>query len=330
MNKKSIFKLTSLIALASFSMAGTAASIGTDSGTQLLIPAGAKGIALNSSNCASVSGADALYYNPAGISASDGTAAQFSSYNYIADINVNYAAFVSSLGNGTVGLSFKSMDFGDIKRTSGDDTEGTSGQTYSPNFMVFSASYSKNFTDRVRFGSSFKLVNEQIDKTGGQAIGVDMGVQYQHESLPLNLGVVLRNLGTKMVYSGGNLESDNQTLLTQASNLPAQLNMAASYSLGPVDIHAGFTNNSYGFNEISMGGEFELSMGDINGWIGGGMNMFSLDEELDEEYSTNPFGISIGGGLSMSLSNFNVGIDYGMKTSDTFSNTGVIALNIGF
>ena len=34
-------------------------------------------------------------------------------------------------------------------------------------------------------------------------------------------------------------------------------------------------------------------------------------------FSENPFGVSFGGGLSMSLSNFNVGIDYGIKTSNT-------------
>ena len=50
----------------------------------------------------------------------------------------------------------------------------------------------------------------------------------------------------------------------------------------------------------------------------------------NEDYSANPFGMSFGGGLSMNLSNFNVGIDYGIKTSETFTNTGVVALNIGF
>ena len=316
----------------SISMAGTGAAVGTASGTQLLIPTGAKGIALNSTYNASVQGVDALYYNPAGIAGNaNGVEAQFSSQTYIADINQNYAAFVSNVGNGTIGLAFNTLDFGSIKKTDAIDTHGNSGKTYSPNFSVLSLSYAKSFSDRIRFGSTLKVINETIEQTGGMALALDMGVQYSHASMPLKLGVSLRNLGSKMEYTGVNLETDNTSILTQAANIPANLNISTSYQFGPLDLHYAFTNNSYSFNESAFGAEYKVDLVGFDAWVGAGMNLLLVEEDdLDEMYTKNPFGASFGAGISTKLGNFNFGLDFGMRQSEEFGNTSVLAFNVGF
>jgi hypothetical protein len=80
------------------SFAGTGKSVGTAGGTELLIPTGAKGIALNGANNATVSGVDALFFNPAGISnLGSGVETQFSNTNYIADIGMSYLALASRI-----------------------------------------------------------------------------------------------------------------------------------------------------------------------------------------------------------------------------------------
>lgn len=326
-------KIISLVfALFSISMAGTGAAVGTASGTQLLIPTGAKGVALNSTYTASVNGVDALYYNPAGIAGRvNGVEAQFSSQNYIADISQNYAAFVSNVGNGTVGLAFNSLDFGNIKKTDAVDTHGNSGKTYSPNFSVLTLSYAKSFSDRIRFGSSLKVVSEAVEETGGMALALDMGVQYSHASMPLKLGVSLRNLGSKMEYTGVNLETNNSTLLTQAANIPANLNISTSYKLGSVNLHYSFTNHSYSFNESAFGLEYSMELGNYSFWLGGGMNSLLVEEDnLDEMYTDNPFGASLGAGMSTKLGNFSFGLDFGMRQSEQFGETSVLAFNVGF
>mgnify|MGYP001280268856 CR=1 FL=1 len=61
-------KLLTILLIITCGFAGTGKSVGTAGGTELLIPTGAKGIALNGANGANVSGVDAIYYNPAGIS----------------------------------------------------------------------------------------------------------------------------------------------------------------------------------------------------------------------------------------------------------------------
>ncbi|SVA84502.1 uncharacterized protein METZ01_LOCUS137356, partial [marine metagenome] len=259
-----INKLIITITCVSMLLAGTGKSVGTAGAMELQIPTGAKGVALNGSNCANVSGVDAIYYNPAGISnLGSSVETQFSNYNYIADIGLSYGALASNIGNGTIGISIKSLDFGDIPVTTANDPTGISGKIFSPQYLTLTAGYSKPFTDRIRFGASLKLINETIMQTNANGIAVDMGVQYSHTSLPLNLGIVLRNLGPKMQFSGSNLEQSHQpedsesgaldenlSIIAQSFDLPAALDIAITYSPIPgLDLHGNFSNQSFGFNQ---------------------------------------------------------------------------------
>ena len=117
---KKYFKNIVLIScLLNFSYAGTIRSQGTAGASQLLIPVGAENIALGGSNIATVSGVDALYINPAGTSGlTSGAQISVSNMTYLADIDVTYAGIATSLGDfGNVGLSVKSLDFGEIAVT---------------------------------------------------------------------------------------------------------------------------------------------------------------------------------------------------------------------
>ena len=343
-----INKLIITITCVSMLLAGTGKSVGTAGAMELQIPTGAKGVALNGSNCANVSGVDAIYYNPAGISnLGSSVETQFSNYNYIADIGLSYGALASNIGNGTVGISIKALDFGDIPVTTANDPTGISGKIFSPQFLTLTAGYSKPFTDRIRFGASLKLINETIMQTNANGIAVDMGVQYSHTSLPLNLGIVLRNLGPKMQFSGSNLEQSHQpedsesgaldenlSIIAQSFDLPAALDIAITYSPIPgLDLHGNFSNQSFGFNQYHAGGEYNLELGPASIWVGGGLNGYMIDDDTDgwdEDITNNNFGVSLGGGFSVPVSTINLGVDYGIKTSDTFGNTGVLAFNIGF
>lgn len=343
-----ILVILSLIITVSF--AGTGNSIGTAGASEVLIPTGAKGVALNSSHSATVSGIDALFYNPAGISnMSTATEAQFSNMDYIADIGMSYAAFAFNMAGGTFGLSFKNFDFGDIKLTSWSDTNGDSGETFSPSFVTLTLGYSKAFSDRIRFGVASKLITESIEETTAPGLSIDMGVQYAHNTLPLSIGVVLRNLGPKMEFSGNNLEQtsvpentepgtivEHQRFISQAFEQHAQLDMSVTYTpLNNVNVHGSFVNNSYGFNEFHFGGEYTMDMAGMSAWAGGGLSMLSIDDDdadWDDDITENTFGVSFGAGFSIPLGGMTFGVDYAFKTVDApgLENNNVLAFNIGF
>ena len=344
---KNMIKFCTILSIINFALAGTGKSVGTAGGSELLIPTGARGIALNGAYVATASGADALFYNPAGISnLSSSVETQFSNTNYIADIGMSYLAFASKLGANTYGLSIKSFDFGDISHTTSLDPTGTSGKTFSPQFITVTGAYSKTYTDRIRFGASLKFVNETIMQTNANGLAFDLGVQYTHASLPLNLGVVLKNLGPKMQFSGTNLEQTMQPeesesgtitehfqVVAQPFDLPASLNISLTYSLLGADIHGTFTNNAFGFNQFNSGLEYSIDIAGVEAWVGAGTSTHIIDDDTsswDKDITTNNFGYSLGGGFKLPLGAINLGVDYGLKTSDIFGDTGVLAFNIGF
>jgi hypothetical protein len=344
---KNINKFCISLLIISISIAGTGKSIGTAGGSELLIPTGGKGVALNGANAATVSGADALFYNPAGISnLSSAVESQFANTNYIADIGMSYLAFATNMGTNTYALSVKSFDFGDIDHTTALDPTGASNKTFSPQFITVTAGFSKAYTDRIRFGSSLKFVNETIMQTNANGVAIDLGVQYTHVSLPLNLGIALKNLGPKMQYSGGNLEqtldpedsesgtiTENFQIVAQPFDLPASLNISLTYEILGAQLHGTFTNNAFGFNQINGGLEYSINIAGVEAWIGGSTSTNIVDDDTegwDDDITKNNFGASFGGGFKLPLGAINLGVDYGLKTSDVFGDTGVLAFNIGF
>jgi hypothetical protein len=76
---------------------GPRTKLGTMAAPELLIPLGSIGTSLQGSNLASVTGIEAMYWNPAGLSSiSDNKNGEaiFSYMNYIADIKMQYVAGV--------------------------------------------------------------------------------------------------------------------------------------------------------------------------------------------------------------------------------------------
>jgi hypothetical protein len=126
--------------------AGDQTRKGTSGADQVLIPVGARSIATGGAFISTISGVEAIYYNPAGLDVMNGSEAMFSFMNYIADINVSYVAIGAQLGDlGSLALDYKTIDFGDIPITTVDNPDGT-GQSYSPSYLIVGLTYSKVLT----------------------------------------------------------------------------------------------------------------------------------------------------------------------------------------
>jgi hypothetical protein len=119
--------------------------IGTNAASELLIPVGARYIAMGGASLAMVKGVEAIFWNPAGLARADYTAsATFSRMTYIADMNLNYVAVAAKFGGlGSIGFSIKALDIGDILVTTEEFPDGT-GATFSPQFIVGALTYSRS------------------------------------------------------------------------------------------------------------------------------------------------------------------------------------------
>ncbi len=348
---KEYFKLiVSIGCMLGISYAGTIKSQGTAGASQLLIPVGAENIALGGSNIATVSGVDALYINPAGVSGlTSGAEVSVSNMTYIADIDVTFAGIATALGDfGNIGFSIKSLDFGDIPVTTADETEGT-GAYYSPNFITATANYSRSFAENVRFGANLKFVNEKIMNTGASGLALDLGVQYDFNELPMSIGVALKNLGGRMSYNGSDLEqnhvpedSESGTLnerfrvTSQSFELPAQLDIGLSYN--PIEnfsLLCSYTNNSFSSNVLGFSGKY--SLGSLL-WVAGGLNSVSAIgnkddfEEEDLNNMTNSiFGGHFGVGTSIAVGELMLDVGYSVRmVSNYFENNNVLELSLNF
>jgi len=317
---------------------------GTGGAQELLIPVGARGIALNGSYVAGITGLDAIYYNPAGLSGSTNTAeAAFSVMNYIADIDFVFAGVGINMQDfGSVGVTVRSLDFGDIPVTTVDRPAGT-GAMFSPTFVTVGLTYSNFLTDRIRAGVSFNLVTETIENTTAQGLSIDAGIQYEGLALVdgLKLGLVLRNFGGAMSFEGPDLlrtaeESDAfrgpqyYSIDAEEFELPSQLELGLAYekdfdeSIG-AEIMGVFQNNNFSNDEYKLGAEIRFK--DMIFLRGG----YSFVDAGDSDYKDeeNLFGPTFGAGFKLS-GDLDITFDYAFRTVEFFDNNQVFDIRIAF
>lgn len=318
--------------------AGSEARIGTAGAQELLIPVGARGIGLQGADIASIQGVEALYWNPAGLAASQKTEAMFSYMSWIADINVSYMAVAAKLGRaGSIGFSLKTLDIGDIPVTTTAAPDGT-GETFSPNFLVLGATYSRMMTDRINFGVSLKIISESIRQMSASGVAFDFGVQYRDLMPGFDFGIALKNLGPNMQFGGTDVEEfvtipgtepgakDRPARLIMSSfDLPVTFEIGVGYRYNLAEEHA---VRAYGdFQNFNLGndhyrGGIEYSFRDFFFLRGGYLQTQNNDDNI--------FGPTAGVGLQGKLGGSTIGFDYTYRDVEFFDANQFFSLRIGF
>lgn len=314
---------------------------GTAGATQLLIPVGARGIALGGSAIVNASGLEALYYNPANLSrASYATNAMFSHMNYIADIGVEYGAISTSIeGLGTIAVSIKSLAINEIDITTESNPDGT-GATFKPGFTTIGLTYSKMLSDRIAVGLTANLIQEELDLVSASGISFDIGVSYSNLAniQGLSMAIVMKNLGPQMKYDGSGLflraEANSLTRPEQyykidaaSFELPSTLELGLGYQY---DINE---QNSLSFNGLFQNANFygdEYRVGAEYGYdnllfIRAG---YSVMPELETD--ENGFGLTAGVGLNYTLGDAALQINYAYRQVEFFEDNHVFSVGLGF
>jgi hypothetical protein len=345
--KRSAFVLAILLLCALSVLAGNKNRIATAGAQELLIPVGARGIAMAGSTLASISGVEAIYYNPAGMArAMRDVDASFSTMNYIADINVSYAAIAVKAGSlGSIGLSLKSLGFGDIPVTTEFFPDGT-GEVYSPSFVNVGLTYSNLVSDRVSVGATATVVSEKIMSSSATGLAFNVGIQYVGLGLPgLSLGVAIKNVGTQMKFEGSNFlhqgtindarrnENPNwYTVNTTSFDLPTTIEIGLAYALkidekNVLTVAGDFQNNNFADDEYKIGAEYMFE-GLL--FLRGG---YALAPQADDDptgESSYIFGYTFGGGVALDLGGIEARADYGYRYVKYFDGKSVFTLSLGF
>jgi hypothetical protein len=320
--------------------AGNENNKGTAGAQELLLPAGARGLALGGSMIADIRGTEAIFWNPAGICRSPKSSEfMVSHFQYIAGIDLNAAAFTHSFNEyGTIGAAIKSVSIGTITETTVDQPDGT-GETFSPAFQTMCLSYARSFTDRAMAGVNIKLVNEQILNESASGIAFDVGLQYEVRSLGLWFGFVLQNIGPKMQFTGSDLDhgttqgnvSEPVSIILDQFDLPTSIEMAAAYNLLQTDnaqllTFLQFQSNSHDNDELRVGIEFSYR----NIIFLRGAYRSNLESTLDVNGNDRfLYGPSVGGGINYETDyGVTLQFDYAYRTVRYFNGNHLLTLKI--
>ena len=332
----------------SIGFAGDRSKYGTSAAPELLIPVGSKGTSLSGSMISSISGVDAMYWNPAGLSTLNGQTEILASHmKYIADININYIAGAVDLGNlGVVGASIKTLSFGDELVTTNESPNGT-GETWSPTYLTTSISYAKKMSDKILFGTTVKVIYEQILTVSSTGFAVDFGLQYLAGKSGLKFGVALKNFGPSMRFDGSGLDQyyepfgtpsgstpEPRRVTLQDFSLPTTLELGISYDMpigkkNNVQLSTTFQNNNFSSDEYRVGLEYNYN----NYVFLRGAYAFKPDYKTEDGITKKDqdlFGPSFGVGLQYPFGTVKLGLDYSYRITQRFNGNQWFSFTMGF
>jgi hypothetical protein len=242
---------------------------------------------------------------------------------------------------GSIGLAVKTLDIGDIPVTTTEKPQGT-GSMFSPRFTVIGLSYSNFLTANIKVGVTFNLISEQISSSNATGLGVDAGVQYDNFALinGLKLGLVLKNFGPQMKFSGpdlirnatdgSSLRGEQFYLIDAASfELPSQLSIGLSYDLSLNEEMSYVVSTAFESNNFSNDGyKIAAEVGYKNMFfVRGG---YTYVAEAADDKAENIFGPTLGGGVYLDAGELDLIFDYAYRFTEFFDNNQVFAITLLF
>lgn len=325
---------------------------------ELLLNPWARSAGLNGLVVSSVSGVEAMRFNPAGIGrilSNTELMVSHTQYYVGTGLSLNAGGLAQKIGkNSSVGISLMALSFGDIPLTTVNQPAGYA--TFSPSFFNIGIGYGHVFRDKdgnekVSVGATVRMVSESIANAGALGVCFDAGVQYvTGKKKQLKFGIALRNIGTKMRFSGDGLAfvgtaPNGTTPLTVEERvagfeMPSLLHIGISYDIkfpnetesrqgntNRFTITGMFTANSFSRDQFGLGIEYafkEMFMARVaykyeNGMFGG-QNAGTVSSGLAAGISVHvPF---------KKGSNRTIGFDYAFEYTQIFQGTHSVGLKL--
>jgi len=170
----------------------------------LLLPTGARAVALGQATMAVAGTTESVWWNPSGLARMRGTSAAIHHSQSGGGTADAVAVVAHSRVLGSFGVSASLRDFGSSTNA---DEGGTEGGTILPRSLIYAATYAASL-ERLNLGLSYKLVQWRIDCSGpcrgetglmASTSALDAGAQVSLDPvLPVTVGASVRNVGLKV------------------------------------------------------------------------------------------------------------------------------------
>ena len=227
--KRSFSLILTLLTLPFVSIVVEAQKVGSTSMQFLKVMPVARATALGDAYSAWATGAEAVFWNPAGVALLEGQEASLTYLRWIFDTQQGAFSYAASFGDfGAIGVQLQYVDFGvfdealwESPYSSDLEYPGLTGRTFQPYAYLVGVSYASRITDKFSTGISVKLAHESlydgdmvvaVRRRGDQsdtmqvntwANGVmfDFGLRYFTGFRSLTIAASLQNFGPNVRYA---------------------------------------------------------------------------------------------------------------------------------
>lgn len=183
-----------------------AGSLGQSGANFLQISVEPRGAALGGAVTALSTGADALYWNPAGAVDINKYSVSLAHTDWFLDTKLTYGSAVYKISpNDALGISLTSFYMDEMEITNVYHSDGT-GSYYNSGDLSAGLSYARRMTNQFSFGITGKYVHEYIWNETASQFALDVGSIYRADFLNLRLGMMVRNFAGKLKMEGDDID----------------------------------------------------------------------------------------------------------------------------
>jgi hypothetical protein len=218
--------LLMLIAVVFLSPVLYAQKVGSTSMQFLKVMPCARATALGEAYTVWATGAEAIFWNPAGMARIDNMEFSTTYINWLFDAQQGAFSYALTIqGFGSIGIQVQYVDFGEFEETTNarpyindPNNPGLTGRTFRPFSFLVGISYARYLTDRFSVGLSMKYaheslfdgqrvtaqirqgVYEEVD-TWADGLLFDFGIRYNTGYRSLHIGAAVQNFGADVKYA---------------------------------------------------------------------------------------------------------------------------------
>jgi hypothetical protein len=226
--------------------------VGTVGAQFLKIGAGARGVAMGEAFVAVADDATGTYWNPAGITAVQGSQFSLNHSTWPAELSHTFATYVFSYKfiPGVLGVSATFLQMDPMPETTEYRQEGT-GYQFDAGSMAFGLTYARMLTDRFSFGATVKWIHEGLADYSGETFAFDLGTLYNIGFKDIKIGMCFQNMGSGYTFREGGKESPMPVTFKVGSSMPL-INSTDQRLLAAVE----FNHPPDGDERLNIGGEY--------------------------------------------------------------------------
>jgi hypothetical protein len=325
---------------------------GTRGANFLELGIGARANAMAGAITSIVEGPESWYWNPAGAAGVEQFGLSATHANLYAGLDITHNFFGAALPflGGVVGVSFNSLNSGDLDRATETDPFGDPlvGRTFEWTSSAIGVGYARRLTDRLDLGGQLKYITEGITDAKISWVGVDLGTQFRTGIYGITIGAAIANVGPSSEMSGTLLrrqvESDEfeptiteVNLQTEETELPTLFRFSVGSDVyggvgsilgqgnGQHRLVADLTFNDAIDTDLQMAAGGEYSFRNIV-FIRGGKRFYNDDRATG---SRGLYGLSGGVGARLPLGGRAFRVDYAYTSLGDLDNVQVFSFELG-